>query len=124
MVSTLFINKDRLQYVDMTMPYLDVSLGVLIPIDTSSSGLFALFEPFEYSLWGVIMVITWFFGVLITLCSYFSPFGYRGRHVQRWRKEDKRFEAQKAEMNFHEGFWFSFASIMWQVRAYSTAIII
>ena len=114
-VSTLFINKDRLEYVDMTKPYLDVGLGVLITKEASGRGLFALFEPFEYSLWGTIVVLTWLFGILVTLCSYFSPYGYRGRYIQRLRKKDSTYKDLQDELSYHHGVWFSVSSIMWQV---------
>ena len=104
-------------YVDMTTPYMDLGLTVLLPKDHTTRSMFVLFEPFEWSLWVSVMVATWVVAVAVTLCSFVSPLGYRGRYVQRRDKSDNKDQEDKALLNYHNGFWFSLASVLEQVSS-------
>lgn len=114
-VSPIFITQERAQYVDMSRPYLDLGLAVLLPKEKESPDLFALFDPFEWKLWLAVAITTWLCGIFATLCSFFSPFGYKGRYIQRRNKNEMKHLSDKAALNYHNGVWFSFSSLMRQV---------
>ena len=51
-------------------------------------------------------------GISIAVCSFCSPFGYRGCYTQRRRKDDKKLKADRGKLSYHNAGWFSISSLM------------
>ena len=55
-------------------------------------------------------------GIGTSVCSYISPFGYRGRYTQRRDIDSTKGRAERNALRLHDSLWYSFASWMQQVR--------
>ena len=51
-------------------------------------------------------------GICIAVCSFCSPFGYRGRYTQRRNKDSHKYRADRGKLSYHNAGWFSIASLM------------
>lgn len=109
----------RTQYVDMTAAIVKNSISVLLPKQHEITTIFALFEPLNMALWVTIMGTVWVTGICVTLCSYFSPYGWRGRYVQRRDKSNHKHREGKAELNYWNGVFFAVGSVLNQVKLLS-----
>ena len=107
----------------MSRPYIDLGLTVLLAKERENPDLFALFEPFEWKLWLAVGCATCFCGIAPSICSFCSPFGYRGRYLQRRKRHDMRFYGNRGALNFHNGVWLSISSLMGQVCLFSILIV-
>ena len=115
-VAPLFITKERADYVDFTKPWYDLGLDILLPLEEPSKDLFDFFDPFDLPLWIAVIVSTYVCGLVVSTCSFLSPFGFKGKYIQRSRKSDPKYRDRKNELNANNGIWFAFSSLMRQVR--------
>ncbi|ELT96815.1 hypothetical protein CAPTEDRAFT_124092, partial [Capitella teleta] len=113
-ISALFITEERLQYFDMTNSYMDLGLDVLIAKEGVDGSPFNFLRPFDTPLWLSILGCNLACGALVALCSYLSPYGYRGRYIQRRNKENQKHRASRGELNFHNSLWHAFVSLLTQ----------
>ncbi|ELU10007.1 hypothetical protein CAPTEDRAFT_43271, partial [Capitella teleta] len=123
-ISALFITEERLHTFDMTKPYMDLGLDVLIAKEGVDGSAFNFFRPFDTALWMAILVCNIACGFLVCSCSYLSPYGYRGRYIQRRDKRNQKFRANRKELSFGNSLWHSFVSILTQgsnINAISTS---
>ena len=114
-MSALFITEERVRYVDMTKPYMDLGLDTLIAKEGVDGSPFNFFRPFDLKLWMTILCCNFVCGILVTCCAYFSPFGYRGRYIQRRNKDNQKYRAKRSELNLNHSVWHAFVSLLTQV---------
>ena len=70
--------------------------------------LFCLFSPSFCStyLWMCVTGATVVCGLCVAVCSFCSPYGFRGRYTQRRCAQDKRFKSEKNRLSYHNAGWF------------------
>ena len=115
-ISALFITEERLQYFDMTKPYMDLGLDTLIAKEGVEGAPFNFLRPFDTPLWLAILGCNIACGLLVSSCSYFSPFGYKGRYIQRRNKDNQKHRNMRHELNFNNSLWHAFVSLLTQVN--------
>ena len=114
-VAPLFITKERGDFVEFTKPWYDLGLDILLPLERPSSNLFDFFDPFDLPLWIAVIISTYICGFVVSICSFLSPFGFKGKYIQRQKKHDHKYRDRKNELNANNGVWFAFSSLMRQV---------
>ncbi len=57
-------------------------------------------------------------GIVIAMCSFLSPQGWRGRYIQRRRSSDHRHRPTQSKLNYHNAGWFAIASVMQMVDSH------
>ena len=73
---------------------------------------------FSWKVWLCVMGGTILSGIIIALCSFLSPYGWRGRYIQRRRtntRKEAHHRATKSILNYHNAGWFAIASVMQMV---------
>ena len=51
-------------------------------------------------------------GIIIAMCSFLSPDGWRGRYSQRRNPKQIKHRATRSKLNYHNAGWFAIASVM------------
>ena len=69
-MAALFITDKRLQYIDLTKPWLDLGMTVMIPKQIQLINMWAFWDPFEHSLWGAVIGAFIVTALVTTLCNY------------------------------------------------------
>ena len=83
MVGAAFtISSIRQEAVDFTIPYIDLGLTVIMKKKISEKGLLAFMDPFTNDVWFLLFCSTMYVGILLTVCSKLSPYGFYGQVVQ------------------------------------------
>ncbi len=59
-----------------------------------------------------MFVATFVCGVVVTLTSRVSPYGWKGRHTQRYDKENSEHKETKDALNCENAAWFALASLV------------
>ena len=72
-VSPMHIRHEREEVVTFTRPYLDLGLTILLAKTKPSKHLFSILEPFKPDLWMAVVGSMFGVGILVTVCSSFSP---------------------------------------------------
>ena len=72
----------RQEVIDFTVPYIDLGLTVLMKKKESEKGLLAFMDPFTNDVWFLLFCSTMYVGLLLTICSKLSPYGFYGQVVQ------------------------------------------
>ena len=70
------------------------------------------FQTFSWDLWICVIGATIFCGIVIAICSFLSPDGWRGRYIQRRNPKEIKHRATKSKLNYHNAGWFAIASVM------------
>ena len=113
------ISSIRQEAVDFTIPYIDLGLTVIMKKKVSEKGLLAFMDPFTNDVWFLLFCSTMYVGILLTVCSKLSPYGFYGQVVQANENivgEDgmDELEENKDNMNLDESTWFSMGSLLGQ----------
>lgn len=119
-MAALFITEERLQFFDMTRPYMDLGFDVLLAKEGAPEALFDFFQPFDLQLWLALLGCTFVCAGVISCCSYLSPYGYRGRYIQRRNKSNDTYADSRNELSLNNSIWFSMTSFLTQVNDNST----
>ena len=114
-VSTMLFTEDRMRATDMTIPYLDVGLKVMLTQGAEQVDIFAAFEPFERELWYSIIGTVWIAGLLISITAFCSPYGYKGRFIQRPDKTDYELSESSNLLNHVASVWSAASALAMQV---------
>ena len=77
----------------------------------------AFLLPFEMNLWLAVLGAFMLCAVATTVFSFLSPYGHRGRYVQRRRIDDDRVKNDIKALRLSNSLWYSFAAWMQQVSA-------
>ena len=64
------INFERQQYIDLTKPWLDLGLKIMMAKQTATTNIWAFSEPFEWSLWGAVIAAFIVTALATTMCNY------------------------------------------------------
>nr|XP_002730360.1 PREDICTED: glutamate receptor 1-like [Saccoglossus kowalevskii] len=118
-VAPFTISYERQQTIDFTKPYLDLGLTILLGHEKKERRLFQFLEPFSTDLWIAIFVSMVACGVGVSLCSYFSPYGFHGMYIQRIDLSEQRSYSSRKLMSLPQAFWFAFASWTHQGAEYT-----
>lgn len=81
-VAAFTVSALRQEVIDFTIPYIDLGLTVLMKKRQSEKGLLAFMDPFTNDVWFLLFCSTMYVGVLLTICSKLSPYGFYGQVVQ------------------------------------------
>lgn len=81
-VAAFTISSLRQEVIDFTIPYIDLGLTALLKKKESEKGLLAFMDPFTNDVWFLLFCSTMYVGLLLTICSKLSPYGYYGQVVQ------------------------------------------
>ena len=115
-LASMAITFERQQVVDFTKPYLDLGLVIIMTKEKSQLNLLGFLEPFEWDLWIAVVASFLVSGIAVSVCSYCSPYGYRGRYIQAAEEERHQFAVFRHTFSFYNSLWFSFASWQKQVN--------
>ncbi|ELU10006.1 hypothetical protein CAPTEDRAFT_103666, partial [Capitella teleta] len=121
-IAAMFITEERVYDFDMTKPWMDLGLDVLIAKDVTGGTPVSYLHPFDTPLWLAIIASNLICGLLVTFCSYFSPFGLRGRYTQRRNRDNKTLRVQRGELSLYNSMWSTCISFLTQgpeIRAVS-----
>lgn len=81
-VAAFTISSMRQEAIDFTKPYIDLGLTVIIKKETAEKGLLDFMDPFTNEVWFLLFCSTMYVGLLLTICSKLSPYGFYGMAVQ------------------------------------------
>ncbi|XP_028411022.1 glutamate receptor ionotropic, kainate 2-like isoform X2 [Dendronephthya gigantea] len=118
-VAAFTISSLRQEVIDFTIPYIDLGLTVIMKKKESEKGLLAFMDPFTNDVWFLLFCSTMYVGLVLTICSKLSPYGFYGQVVQANENmlgEDDMddLEENKDNMNLDEAAWFSMGSLLGQ----------
>lgn len=81
-VAAFTISSLRQEVIDFTIPYIDLGLTVIMKKKESEKGLLAFMDPFTNDVWFLLFLSTMYVGLVLTICSKLSPYGFYGQVVQ------------------------------------------
>ena len=81
----------------------------------STENYWRFLEPFEWPLWYAVCASFFLCALVKSLCSFLSPFGFRGRYIQRRHKDDHRHKEAANNLNLNDSLWYSFGAWMAEV---------
>ncbi|CAB4001092.1 glutamate receptor 2-like [Paramuricea clavata] len=118
-VAAFTISSIRQEVIDFSIPYIDLGLTVMMKKKESEKGLLAFMDPFTNDVWFLLFCSTMYVGLLLTLCSKLSPYGFYGQVVQANENvlgEDAMddLEENQENMNLDESTFFSMGSLLGQ----------
>lgn len=70
-MAPLTITYERQQFVKFTKPFMDLGVNILVAKEVAKVSIMGFLEPFEWSLWAVVIGTFIFVGLCLTFCSYF-----------------------------------------------------
>ena len=81
-LASITISSVRQEVIDFSIPYLDLGLTVLMKKNAPEKRFLAFMDPFTNDVWFMLFCSTMYVGLLLTICSTLSPYGYYGQRVQ------------------------------------------
>ena len=81
-VAAFTISALRQEVIDFTIPYIDLGLTVILKKQIKEKGLLAFMDPFTNDVWFLLLCSTLYVGLLLTICSKLSPYGFYGQVIQ------------------------------------------
>ena len=71
---------------------------------------------FRWQLWISIGLAIIVFGMMLYLFSLLSPYGYKGRYLQRYNETDDTYEEEQDNLDCRAAFWSAAGSSVGGVR--------
>ena len=81
-VAPIMNTASRQEVIDLTIPYLDLHIGVILKKKEREKGFLDFMDPYTNDVWFLLVSGTVYVGLLLAICNKLSPYGYYGQVIQ------------------------------------------